>query len=544
MNTFNTLKIGIRLGVGFGILAAFMIILAAFSLLRMSAIADTVEFQNEVRIEKLEQLYIAREALAQTGLSASNALAITDDAEAMQELDRMDAQKAAYLAALKKLSPHFTGDARFQKISAGLLKMASGLDRVRPLRDTGRMKELGDFIAYENRPLHNQTVAVMEEVLRSVQQNVNTASEESRSLFAQSIAWILFVSCLALLAGIVVATLITRGLLRQLGGEPNAAAAIAGQIARGNLAIFIPTRENDTASLLFAIKTMRDNLASVVGQVRGGTDTMVTASNQIAAGNRDLSGRTERQAGSLQETASSLEELTSTVKQNADNARQASQLALSASEIAMQGGSVVNQVVDTMNAIDASSRKISDIIGVIDSIAFQTNILALNAAVEAARAGVQGSGFAVVASEVRNLAQRSAAAAGEIKSMIGDSVKEVGAGSKLAEQAGRTMAEVVASVKRVTDIVDEISSASQEQREGIEQINHAIASLDATTQQNAALVEESATAAQSLHEQAASLARIVSVFKLDGMRNADADPVAQTLHAVPRRLPFASRSPS
>ncbi len=540
MNALHTLKIGIRLGIGFGILAVFMIALSIFSMHRMRAIADTVEYQNKVRIEKLEQLYIAREALAQTGLSASNALAITDDAEAMRELDKMDAQKMVYLAALTKLTPHFAGDLRFQKINNMLLKMASGLSRVRPMRDKGQMKELGDFIAYENRPLHNRAVVAMEEVLRSVQQNVNAASEKSRDLFAQSIAWILFVSCMALLIGMVIATLISRGLLRQLGGEPMEATVIAGHIARGNLAIHIPIRQSDRSSLLFAIASMREQLAALVGRVRADTDSIVSASDQIAAGNRDLSSRTELQAASLEETASSIEELTLTVKQNADNARQASNLALSASDIAMQGGKIVNHVVATMNAIDASSKKIAAIIGVIDGIAFQTNILALNAAVEAARAGVQGSGFAVVASEVRNLAQRSAAAAREIKGMIDDSVKQVGAGSRLVEQAGVTMNEVVASVKRVTNIVDEISSASQEQREGIEKINQAIVSIDAATQQNASLVEESATAAQLLHEQASSLASIVSVFRIDGIQKTDPATFERAGHAAPRQLLHAS----
>jgi methyl-accepting chemotaxis protein len=261
---------------------------------------------------------------------------------------------------------------------------------------------------------------------------------------------------------------------------------------------------------------MNDSLGRIVGEVRSGTDTIATASSQIAAGNLDLSSRTEQQASSLEETASSMEALTSTVKQNADNARQANQLAGSASEIALKGGVVVAQVVATMDSINASSKKIVDIIGVIDGIAFQTNILALNAAVEAARAGEQGRGFAVVASEVRNLAQRSAAAAKEIKGLIGDSVEKVDAGAKLVDQAGTTMGEIVESVKRVTDIMGEITAASQEQTSGIEQINQAISQMDQVTQQNASLVEEAAAAAESLQDQAGNLARVVSVFKLDG----------------------------
>jgi methyl-accepting chemotaxis protein len=262
------------------------------------------------------------------------------------------------------------------------------------------------------------------------------------------------------------------------------------------------------------MEAMRQSLVKIVGQVRMGTDTIATASSQISAGNLDLSSRTEEQASSLEETASSMEELTSTVKQNADNARQANVLAVSASEVAVRGGAVVSEVVDTMASINASSRKIVDIIGVIDGIAFQTNILALNAAVEAARAGEQGRGFAVVASEVRNLAQRSAAAAKEIKTLINDSVEKVDAGGRLVDQAGLTMAEIVQSITRVTDIMSEIASASMEQTMGIEQVNSAISQMDEVTQQNAALVEEAAAAAGSMQEQAAALAEVVSIFKL------------------------------
>lgn len=295
---------------------------------------------------------------------------------------------------------------------------------------------------------------------------------------------------------------------------------VAKRVAEGDLSGTIEARSKDeTGELMLALKTMNDNLLQIVTDVRSGTDTINTASGEIAAGNLDLSSRIEEQAGSLEETASAMEELTSTVKQNADNARQASQLAVSASDVAQQGGVVVNQVVDTMNAINESSRKIVDIISVIDGIAFQTNILALNAAVEAARAGEQGRGFAVVASEVRSLAQRSAAAAKEIKVLIDDSVSKVGDGSKLVAQAGSTMGEVVSSVRRVTDIVAEISAASMEQSSGIEQINQAVTQMDEVTQQNAALVEQAAAAAQSLQDQAQHLTAAVSIFKLSHADN-------------------------
>ncbi len=319
----------------------------------------------------------------------------------------------------------------------------------------------------------------------------------------------------SIIIGLVLAAWIGFVLIRAITRPLDAAVKIARGIAEGDLTQRIEVNSSDeTGQLLQALKDMNDSLSKIVGQVRTGTDTIATASSQIAAGNLDLSSRTEEQASSLEETASSMEELTSTVKQNAENARQANQLVVSTADVAVKGGQVVGQVVDTMASIKDSSRKIADIIGVIDGIAFQTNILALNAAVEAARAGEQGRGFAVVAAEVRNLAQRSAGAAKEIKSLIEDSVDKVDIGGKLVDEAGKTMDEIVNSVKRVTDIMSEIAAASQEQSAGIEQVNQAIAQMDEVTQQNAALVEEAAAASESLQDQAGNLAQVVSAFNL------------------------------
>ena len=307
---------------------------------------------------------------------------------------------------------------------------------------------------------------------------------------------------------------LTRSVFRQLGAEPSDAASTVNAVAQGDLTVDIAVRAGDTRSLMAALARMRESLVNVVSEVRGNSESVATASAQIAQGNQDLSGRTEQQASALQQTAATMEELGTTVRNNADSAKQASQLAQGASAVAARGGEVVGQVVTTMQGINDSSRKIGDIISVIDGIAFQTNILALNAAVEAARAGEQGRGFAVVASEVRSLAQRSAEAAKEIKTLIGHSVEQVALGTGLVDEAGQTMEEIVASIRRVTDIVAEISSASVEQSSGVQQVGEAVSQMDRTTQQNAALVEESAAAADSLKGQAQQLVQAVAVFKL------------------------------
>ncbi|MGV8711299.1 MAG: methyl-accepting chemotaxis protein [Nitrosomonas sp.] len=315
-----------------------------------------------------------------------------------------------------------------------------------------------------------------------------------------------------LILAVVAGFLLMRAIIKPL----NEAVTIANAVASGDLTTRIDVHSsNEMGRLLHALKTMNDNLLNLVGKVRYSTESIATASSEIASGNMDLSQRTEEQAASLEETASSMEELTSTVRQNADNARQANQLAAGASEVAMKGGTVVGQVVQTMSSISDSSKKIVEIISVIDGIAFQTNILALNAAVEAARAGEQGRGFAVVATEVRTLAQRSAAAAKEIKELINDSVVKVDEGTKLVDEAGTTMNEIVVAVQRVTDIMSEISAASQEQSSGIEQINQAVSQMDEATQQNAALVEEASAAAESMKEQSQVLTQAVSVFKFE-----------------------------
>lgn len=356
--------------------------------------------------------------------------------------------------------------------------------------------------------------AQVSEIDREERMLLEQRASDAASLRATTRNIIVFGGLVTILLAGLLAVSITRKLTRSLGGEPDYAAMIANKVANGDLAVDVVVQAGDQSSLLYAMKNMKDNLASIVARVRTGTDTIATASSQIASGNQDLSSRTVQQAASLEETASSMEQLTSTVRQNADNAQQADSLATEASQVAVKGGEVIGQVIGTMDDIHESANKIVDIISVIDSIAFQTNILALNAAVEAARAGEQGRGFAVVAAEVRTLAQRSASAAKEIKELIDESAEKVGTGSRLVREAGTTMNEIVASVTRVTDIMQEIATASSEQTSGIEQVSATIGEMDHVTQQNAALVEEAAAASQAMQDQAAELARIVGVFKI------------------------------
>jgi methyl-accepting chemotaxis protein len=406
---------------------------------------------------------------------------------------------------------------------------------VAPMVDTikgGDHDKATELLHAKLQPAMVTAMASMEALLKLQLDVARAEYDKSQAMFA-TFRMVAIVALLIGLAGAIVAAIWLIGaIMRPLHRAIEVAEAVAG----GDLTQVIESEShNEMGQLTDALKAMNDSLVKIVGQVRSGTETISVASQQIASGNNDLSTRTETQASTLEETASSMEELTSTVQQNSENARSANALAVTASEVASKGGAVVSQVVETMGAISQASGKIVDIIGVIDGIAFQTNILALNAAVEAARAGEQGRGFAVVASEVRNLAQRSAAAAKEIKTLINDSVAQVDNGSRLVSDAGSTMQEVVSSVRRVTDIMGEIMAASVEQSAGIEQINMAVAEMDNVTQQNAALVEEAAAAAEAMKEQTVQLAAAVSVFRLG----------SEAAHAVATRpRPAAPARPS
>ena len=515
MNSFKKLKIGTQLSLGFGMLTALMLVLAVFSIMRVSSLAKAFQEDNRIVADRLEPLYVAREALAQTGLAARNGYIFTDNAQAIKELDIVDEQKAIYLAAVEKMTPAYANDPQFAKVKEGLLAMANELKRPRQYREAGKMEEYGRFLVNECSPLRRRIVQDMAVLVTAEQKASDAAADtvEEYATGAQRLVTVL--AAVAFILSVVIAGLIKRLLLKQLGGEPIYAAEIASRIAMGDLAVKVRLAPEDKDSLLFAIKGMRDSLAGIVSEVRHGTEAITHASNEITTGNVDLSQRTEQQAQSLERVATAMEELTSTVKQNASNAQQANQLSQSASNVSEQGGTVMRQVTNTMESINESSKKIVEIISVIDGIAFQTNILALNAAVEAARAGEQGRGFAVVASEVRVLAHRAAQAAKEIKILIDDSVVKVGSGSDLVQKAGVTMHQVVDSVRRVTEIMAEISHASQEQSIGIQEVSQALGQMDGMTQQNTSLVEEASAAAEELNEQAMHLSEIVGQFKLE-----------------------------
>jgi len=509
------LKIGQKLILSFAVVITLMLVLSTIAYTRIGALADDIMLTNSDRYPKTVLAHTIKDELNEIARNMRNVMLMTDAEAIKKEFVNIDESSRIISESLAKLDKSVTS----VKGRERLKNLMEARDRYMPFRlaflplaRDGKKEEATNLLMGELRTKQLAYFEALDKVIELQNELMEASGKVSTTEANQAEKLLLLLAALAVVVSIALGVFTSRSITRPLGD----AAAIARRVADGDLtSVIVVNSKDETGQMLQALKDMNDSLIGIVGNVRQGTDTIATASGQIAAGNQDLSSRTEEQASSLEETAASMEQLTSTVKQNADNARQANQLAVSASGVALKGGSVVAQVVATMGAINASSRKIVDIIGVIDGIAFQTNILALNAAVEAARAGEQGRGFAVVAAEVRNLAQRSAAAAKEIKTLIGDSVDKVEEGSKQVAEAGRTMDEIVDSVKRVTDIMAEITAASQEQTAGIEQINQAITQMDQVTQQNAALVEQAAAAAASLREQADNLSQVVSVFKLD-----------------------------
>ena len=514
MSFIANIKIGKRLGIGFMLILAMTVVIATVGIWRLNEVATSTRAMMAEPLTK-ERLITDWYGLNFASIRRTAAIVKSSD-PALGPYFKEDSAASVKRAAelLKQIEPLISGEqekALFAKILEQRKLYSASRDGAVKAKADGDVEGAAKILDGSFTPAAKVYQDLLQELVTLQRVSIDATAKQIDASAVQDTRIIRSLTLFAVGFGILCSWLLTTGITRPL----RQALALAETVAAGDLTHSVATTAKDEmGALLTALGNMNNNLVGIVSQVRSGTDSIATASSEIAAGNLDLSSRTEQQAGSLEETASSMEELTGTVKQNADNARQANQLAITAAGIASRGGSVVAEVVATMGSINASSRKIVDIISVIDGIAFQTNILALNAAVEAARAGEQGRGFAVVAGEVRNLAQRSASAAREIKGLIDDSVSKVDIGAKLVDQAGATMDEVVASVRRVTDIIGEISSASTEQTHGIEQVNQAIAQMDHVTQQNAALVEEAAAAAGSLQDQATGLAQVVSVFKL------------------------------
>jgi methyl-accepting chemotaxis protein len=517
---FSTLKLRTRLMAGFAAVCVIGAAVSAVGIRNMAAMHEEAERVYAMDMIGLSHVKEANINLLYVGRSLRNAILAPQSEDRVKFLEAADKELQEVRALLDKSQPLFA--LKDEKAAFGEVDDAwvAYLTECKALRAEIHAAAPGDSAALTVRlfGVFRQAVDRLDDSMTKMAQvkegNARLSAKRGAAAYARTRALMLALASGAVISGLAIGFLLASGVTRKLGAEPDEAMALARQVAQGDLSVPIALREGDRGSLMASLRDMRDSLAVVVANVRSNAEGVATASAQIAQGNGDLSSRTEEQASALEQTAASMEELGSTVAQNADNARQANQLAQGASAVAGKGREVVDRVEQTMRRIDESSKKIADIIGVIDGIAFQTNILALNAAVEAARAGEQGRGFAVVAAEVRTLAQRSAEAAKEIKSLIATSVERVEQGSALVGEAGTTMGEVVDAIRRVTDIMGEISAASVQQSSGVAQIGDAVNQMDKATQQNAALVEESAAAADNLNQQARKLVGAVAVFRL------------------------------
>lgn len=514
MNFLNNMKIGQRLGLAFATTIILATLIGFISLYKLSYITDSLTLIDEDRVPKVEMLLDVTDRVNYSARELRNTLIFEAPEKVAKAISIVEQNSFEISEIFNKLTPQVTsasGKAFLAKVGVARKAFVQAQTRMISLVEAGRIDEATDFLTNNLRDVQLEYMERLSEFKEYQLLLVTTAAEVGQADYQRAkfilISILIGMGCISALIG----WQITRSITTPI----NEAAGIAERVAAGDLTSTVNGGGKDeTGKLLNALRTMNDNLVNIVGTVRYGSDIIASGSSEIASGNLDLSRRTERQAGSLEETAASMEELGATVKANATNAEQANQLAMGANSVAIKGGEVVSEVVVTMKGINESSKEIADIISVIDGIAFQTNILALNAAVEAARAGEQGRGFAVVASEVRNLAQRSADAAKEITGLITDSVRRVELGTELVDKAGETMQEVVTSVTRVTEIMSQISHASAEQSAGVNQVGDAVKDMDSVTQQNAALVEESAAAADSLKQQANELVNAVAVFRV------------------------------
>ncbi len=509
------MRVGSRLGAAFSLIILLLIIVSATAVIKISSINSSVEQIVNDRYVKVRLAFDVRDGVNDQIKFLRGIVIDTKNPEQNKkrylQLDDTIKQTNLAMDKIAAIQSTPTGKQKIKALQDASDVFEAGKEELIRLAQAGDVEGATEYVLRKLTTSQNAYLGLATAFADSQDAQLQAEGKKAVADGQTAIELTLVFSLIAVLLAMIMGYFLTRSIIRPLG----TAVQVAESVAAGDLTTEIRvTSSDETGQLMQGLKNMNENLLRIVTEVRSGTQAISSASSQIAAGNLDLSSRTEEQASSLEETASAMEQITATVKQNAENARQANQLAAQASRVAVEGGEVVGQVVSTMEGINVSSRKIVDIISVIDGIAFQTNILALNAAVEAARAGEQGRGFAVVASEVRNLAQRSASAAKEIKVLIDDSVSKVDNGTQLVAKAGATMAEVVSSVKNVTDIVGEISIASHEQSTGIEEINKAITQMDEVTQQNAALVQEASSAAYSLNEQAERLAESISIFKV------------------------------
>ena len=514
---FTDHKVSTWLAVSFGLLVLLGVATGMLALRELAAVEANLEDVVQDNNVKTRLNTTMAESVHVISRVVRSVVLLEDKAAKEREIPKIAKARTEYdkaWEALQKFPASEAGQAIRAKTRQASEVARPLNNRVLELDQAGKRAEAIALLVAEAAPAVDKWQAAIDENIALQEANNDRQFATSQADYQVARNLLIGSSVLSVVVAAILGWFISRGLLGALGGEPGDAAELARKVAEGDLTSRVALRPGDTTSMMAQLQAMQDSLAKVVTHVRQNADSVATASAQIAQGNTDLSSRTEEQASALEQTAASMEELSSTVRQNADNARQGNQLAQNASTVAVRGGEVVGQVVDTMKGINDASRKIADIISVIDGIAFQTNILALNAAVEAARAGEQGRGFAVVASEVRSLAGRSAEAAKEIKSLISDSVQRVEQGTTLVDQAGVTMTEVVAAIRRVTDIMGEISAASTEQSQGVAQVGEAVTQMDQATQQNAALVEESAAAAESLKGQAQQLVQAVAVFQL------------------------------
>ncbi|WP_269813986.1 methyl-accepting chemotaxis protein [Simplicispira lacusdiani] len=542
----SDMKISTRLVLGFALMGVLIMALGAVALWKSAAIREDFRVVTDERIPRVAVLNDIKGHLGQIAIGMRNMVLAESGDEVQRQRQAVLASRQKVGEALARLKAEIIaprGKELLAAIEAQRARYIEAQERYLALVEQGNAEDARRYLLKDVRPVLDAYFSAVEALIgfqtELLGQSVDSAQADVVSI--QNTVWA------TILLALLVAAVLAAWIIRAITGPLRQAVEVSHAVAAGNLGMALQVQgRNETAQLLRSLQQMMESLRKVVSNVRSGSESVASASAQIAQANHDLSARTEQQASALEQTAASMEQLNSTVRQNADNARQANQLAMSATTVAERGGAVVGEVVETMKGINDSSRRIADIIGVIDGIAFQTNILALNAAVEAARAGDQGRGFAVVASEVRSLASRSAEAAKEIKTLIGTSVERVEAGSQLVDQAGATMQEVVAAIRRVTDLMGEISAASTEQSQGVDQVGEAVIQMDQTTQQNAALVEEMAAAASSLRGQAQELVRSVEVFRLgDEPSHAESPqvpaPALETRTAVPALRPGLPR---